>query len=163
MIKVKTFTSQLKIFHTRNELLELDQVVNDFIASGAVRKVISVSDSITSGESGEAIGIIRVVTYEAPGEKNREKVLEKMEKRLKDWGSDIEKFRGKTDEFGTKARGKIHDQVEDLRAKQELARQKLQELRKAGGEAWEDLRAGAESAMNDLRKALEKVRKKREE
>ena len=33
MIKVKTFSSQLKIFHTRNELLELDQAVNDCDAS----------------------------------------------------------------------------------------------------------------------------------
>ena len=40
MIKVKTFTSQLKIFHTRNELDELDQVVNDFVVSRGIRKVI---------------------------------------------------------------------------------------------------------------------------
>ena len=162
MIKVKTFTSQLKIFHTRNELLELDQVVNDFIAAGGVRKVISVSDSITSGEGGGAIGIIRVVTYEESGEKNREKVLAKMEQKLRDWGGDIEKFRGKTDELGSKAREKIQGQVEDLRAKQELARRKLQEMKKTGGEAWEDLRAGAERAMDDLRKAVENVIKKRE-
>ncbi len=163
MIKVKTFTSQLKIFHTRNELLELDQVVNDFIATEGVRKVISVSDSITSGEGGGAIGIIRVVTYEDTGEKNRAKVLAKMEQKLKEWGSEIDKFRGKTDEFGTKARGRIQDQVEDLKAKQERARRKLQEMKKAGGEAWEDLRAGAESAMDDLKKAVEKIRKRREE
>ncbi len=162
MIKVKTFTSQLKIFHTRNELLELDQVVNSFIASEGIRKVISVSDSVTSGERGEAIGIIRVITYEESGETSREKVLAKMEKKLQAWGSDIEKFRGKTDKFGTKARGKVQDQVEDLRARQELARQKLQEMKKAGGEAWEDLRAGAEAAMDDLRKAVENVIKKRE-
>lgn len=163
MIKVKTFTSQLKIFHTRNELLELDQVVNDFIASTGVRKVISVSDTVTSGEGGGAIGIIRVVTYEDSGEKNREKVLAKMEQKLRDWSGDIEKFRGKTDEFGSKARGKIQEQVEDLRDKQELARRKLQEMKKAGGEAWEDLRTGAESAMDDLKKAVEKLRKRREE
>ena len=162
MIRVKTFTSQLKIFHTRNELLELDQVVNDFIASRGIRKVVSVSDSITSGERGEAIGIIRVVTYEEPGEKSREKVLAKMEQKLKVWGGDIEKFREKSDKFGTRARGTIQEQVEDLRAKQELARQRLQEMKKAGGEAWEDLRAGAERAMDDLRKAVENVIKKRE-
>lgn len=162
MIRVKTFTSQLKIFHTRNELLELDQVVNDFIASRGIRKVVSVSDSVTSGESGEAIGIIRVITYEESGEKSREKVLAKMEQKLKVWSGDIEKFREKSDKFGATARGKIQEQAEDLRAKQELARQRLQEMKKAGGEAWEDLRTGAEGAMDDLRKAVEKVIKKRE-
>ena len=42
MIKVKTFSTQIKIFHTRNELEELDRQVNEFIASHGVRKVISV-------------------------------------------------------------------------------------------------------------------------
>lgn len=157
MIKVKTFTSQLRIFHTRNELLELDRAVNDFIASGGVRKVISVCDSVTSGERGEAIGIIRVVTYEGPDEKGREKILGTMEKKLKEWGGEIEKIRERADRLGTESRAKYQEQVRELRAKQDLARQKVQEMKKAGGEAWEDLRAGAESAMNDLKKAVERT------
>lgn len=160
MIRVKTFTSQLRIFHTRNELLELDQAVNDFVASQGIRKVISVSDAVTSGEKGEAIGIIRVLTYEEPGEGAREKVLGRMEKKLKDWGREIDKLRGKGDKLGTEARAKFQDQAEELRAKQELARQKLQELKRTGGEAWEDLRAGAESALEDLRRAVEKTVRK---
>jgi ribosomal protein L31E len=55
MIKVKSVTSHLKDFHTRHELDELDQEVNDFIASRGIRKVISISDSSTSGNSGETI------------------------------------------------------------------------------------------------------------
>lgn len=66
MIKVKTFTSQLKIFHTKNELDELDKSVNDYIASRGIRTVVSVSDTITAGEGGGAIGIIRVLAYEEP-------------------------------------------------------------------------------------------------
>jgi hypothetical protein len=157
MIRVKTFTSRLRIFHAHNELLDLDQAVNDFVASYGIRKVISVSDTVTSGESGEAIGIIRVVAYEDPGEKGREKILGTMEKRLKDWGAEIEKIRGKADKLGSESRAKYQEQVRELRDKQELARQKLHEVKKAGGEAWEDLLAGADSAMNDLKKALEKT------
>ncbi len=157
MIRVKTFTSQLRIFHTRNELLELDQAVNDFVASRGIRKVISVSDTVTSGERGEAIGIIRVVTYEDPGEKGREKILGTMEKKLKDWSAEIEKIRGKADKLGAESRAKYQEQVRELRAKQEQAREKVQEVKKAGGEAWEDLLAGADSAMNDLKKAVEKT------
>ena len=157
MIRVKTFTSQLRIFHTRNELLELDQSVNDFIAARGIRKVVSVSDSVTSGERGEAIGVIRVLAYEDPDEKGREKILGAMEKKLKDWGGEIEKIRGKADKLGTDSREKYQEQVRELRAKQELARQKVQEMKKAGGEAWEDLRAGAESAMNDLKKTVDKT------
>ena len=159
MIRVKTFTSQLKIFHTRNELLALDQAVNDFVASQGIRKVISVSDAVTTGVKGEAIGIILVITYEEPGEGAREKVLGKMEEKLKVWGDEIENLRGKADRLGTEARKKL--MVEELRAKQESARQKLQEMRKTGGEAWEDLRIRAEAALDDLRKAGERALGKR--
>lgn len=160
MIKVKTFSSQLKIFHTRNELLALDQVVNDFVVSQGIRKVISVSDTVTTGEKGEAIGVIRVVAYEEPAAGGREKALGTMERKLNDWGDEVERLRGKADRLGSEAREKFQEQAEELRAKQESARQKLQELRKAGGEAWEDLQAGAEAALDDLKKTLEKAVKK---
>lgn len=64
MAKVKTFTSQLKIFHVMNELEEFDGVVNDYIASNGIKKVVSTSDALFSGKEGETIGIVRVLTYE---------------------------------------------------------------------------------------------------
>jgi len=157
MIRVRTFTSQLKIFHTRNELVELDEAVNNFVASRGIRKVVSVSDAITTGEKGEAIGIIRVVTYEDPGEGARERVLGKMEKKMKAWGEEIETLRGKADDLSEGARTKWKEQVEELHAKQESAGKKLAEMKKSGGEAWEDLRAGTEAALEDLKKAMERV------
>ena len=63
MVKVKTFASQLKIFHARKELEGLDDMVNKFIAENKVQKVISVSDSCTEDDSG-TIGVIRVLAYE---------------------------------------------------------------------------------------------------
>lgn len=86
MIKVKTFSTQLKIFHTRNELEELDRQVNEFIASHGVRKVISVSDASTAGGSGETIGLIRTLAYEAPASEAREQYQEKIEAKLQEWG-----------------------------------------------------------------------------
>ena len=64
MIKVKTFTNEMRVMHVMKELEELDTQVNDFLARQEVKNVISVSDSCTSGD-GSTIGIIRVVTYEA--------------------------------------------------------------------------------------------------
>jgi len=65
MIKVKTFTSELKPLHTMQELADLDAQVNSFIEQNGVEQVVSVSDSCTSG-NGDTIGIIRVLTYQAP-------------------------------------------------------------------------------------------------
>ena len=64
MIKVKTFTNEIRVLHAMKELAELDDHVNDFIAKNNVTQVISVSDACTSGD-GNTIGIIRVITYQA--------------------------------------------------------------------------------------------------
>lgn len=64
MIKVKTFTNELKIFRAINELNELDKKVNDFIKENKIKKVIAVSDTCTTDDSGATIGIIRAVAYE---------------------------------------------------------------------------------------------------
>ena len=64
MAKVKTFASEIKIFHTMEELNRLDEQVNKFIAANGIRKVISVSDACTTDNTGATIGIIRILTYE---------------------------------------------------------------------------------------------------
>jgi hypothetical protein len=63
-LKVKTFTTELKIFQTMKELEALDDQVNRFITKNKVKKVISVSDTSTSDDTGATIGLIRVLTYE---------------------------------------------------------------------------------------------------
>jgi hypothetical protein len=64
-IKVKTFTTELRIFKTIKELKGLDEEVNRFITKNRVKKVISVSDTTTTDDTGVTIGMIRVLTYEA--------------------------------------------------------------------------------------------------
>jgi hypothetical protein len=64
MIKVKTFASPLKVFHVKEQLENLDKMVNQFIAENSIGKIISVSDSCTTDDTGASIGIIRVVSYE---------------------------------------------------------------------------------------------------
>ena len=63
MIKVKIFSSQLAIFHTKAELDDLDDQVNSFIKESDIKEVISTSDACTNGENGATIGVIRVLTY----------------------------------------------------------------------------------------------------
>jgi hypothetical protein len=64
MAKVKTFTSELKIFQTMQELNQLDEQVNKFIIENDIKKVISVSDVCTTDDRGTTIGIIRALAYE---------------------------------------------------------------------------------------------------
>ena len=63
--RVKSFTTELKIFQTIKELETLDNRVNGFIAENKVKKVISVNDTTTTDNTGATIGLILVLTYEA--------------------------------------------------------------------------------------------------
>jgi hypothetical protein len=63
-IRVKTFTTELKIFQTMKELDKLDNHVNRFIVKNKVKKVLSVSDTATTDDTGATIGLIRTVAYE---------------------------------------------------------------------------------------------------
>jgi len=62
--KVKTCTTELKIFQTIREMEVLDDRVSRFIAENKVKKVVSVSDTTTTDNTGATIGLIRVLSYE---------------------------------------------------------------------------------------------------
>lgn len=62
--KVKTFTTELKIFQTMRELETLDEQVNRFIIENGVKRVVSITDTGTTDNTGATIGLIRAVTYE---------------------------------------------------------------------------------------------------
>jgi hypothetical protein len=63
--KVKTFVTEVKIFQTMKELRDLDDQVNRFIVENGAKKVISVSDTATTDNTGATIGLIRVLAYES--------------------------------------------------------------------------------------------------
>jgi len=64
MVQVKTFGVDIRPLKTMHELADLDAMVNGFIADQNVTRVISVSDVATTGDTGQTIGLIRVLCYE---------------------------------------------------------------------------------------------------
>jgi hypothetical protein len=64
MIKVKTFAIPLVIFQVRNKLKDLDEQVNRFLEQVQAKRVVAVSDTHTTDDSGATMGLIRVVAYE---------------------------------------------------------------------------------------------------
>jgi hypothetical protein len=63
MLKVKTFTTELRPFHTVRELGSLDEQVNAYLQENNIAELISVSDTCTTDDSGATIGLIRVISY----------------------------------------------------------------------------------------------------
>jgi hypothetical protein len=64
MPNVITFTAELEIFKTINQLKDLDDRVNEFIRENGVKTVHSISDTTTSDNTGKTMGIIRVMVYD---------------------------------------------------------------------------------------------------
>jgi len=63
-VKVKSFGMEIRPLKTTRELEELDNLVNEFISATGIKKVLSVSDTATTDDKGETIGLVRVVAYE---------------------------------------------------------------------------------------------------
>ena len=63
-IKVKSFGMEIRPLKTMQELKALDDMVNSFIEANGIRKIVSVSDSPTTDDKGETIGLVRVIAYE---------------------------------------------------------------------------------------------------
>ncbi len=64
-IKVKTFATEVKIFQTMRELEALDEKANRFILQNKVKRIVSVSDTTTTDDTGATIGLVRVLAYES--------------------------------------------------------------------------------------------------
>lgn len=85
----------------------------------------------------------------------REAYQQKMEAQLKQWDAEIAKLRARADEAKAQAKIEYYQQIGQLQKKQESARQKLDEMKRAGDSAWQDLKAGLELAWQDLGSAVE--------
>jgi hypothetical protein len=80
---------------------------------------------------------------------------EKIEAQLKEFAAKIEVLAAKAEKAKAEAKVKYSQQIEGLRAKQESVRQKLQDLKEPGGEAWDDLKKGIDAAIGDLTAAVQ--------
>lgn len=79
---------------------------------------------------------------------------EKLQAQLDEWNAEIEKLKAKADKAEADARIEYYEQIEKLREQQREAQSRLDEFRRAGEDAWEDLKAGIENARDSLGKAV---------
>lgn len=84
----------------------------------------------------------------------REAYEKKLEAQLDEWKLEIDKLKAKVDKAGAEGQIEYYKKIEELREKQYAAREKLRELKDAGEDAWEDLKAGLERAAGSLGDAV---------
>ena len=83
--------------------------------------------------------------------------LKKMAEYLEKLDAKVLELQAKAAKAGEEAKREIDKHVAELSAKQQVARQKLQELKEAGSGKWESLKGRAEKARDDLEETLGKI------
>ena len=79
---------------------------------------------------------------------------QKREAQLKEWGAQINLMEAKLENMGADLKVKRAQQIQALRAQQHNASEKMRELGKASGEAWEQVKVTADKVWDDLKSGV---------
>lgn len=83
----------------------------------------------------------------------------KMEKQLQRWGANLDDLAAQAKAAGEGAMAEERRVLDDLREKQRVAQKRLDELKADGGDKWDTLKGGVESAYGELETAFKKMKK----
>jgi recombinational DNA repair ATPase RecF len=81
----------------------------------------------------------------------QEAYKQKLAAQLKEWSAQLDLMEAKLENVGADIRVKRAQELHELRAKQRAASAKINELEKASGEAWEQVKETADTIWEDLK------------
>ena len=79
---------------------------------------------------------------------------QKMGAQLKEWSAQINLLEAKLDNIGADMRVKGAEELHALRARQRAAAEKMKELGKSTGEAWDEAKGTADKMWDDFKTGL---------
>lgn len=79
---------------------------------------------------------------------------QKMAAQLKEWSAQIDLLEARMESIGADMRVKRAEELHELRAKQRVASEKMKELGKASGAAWEQAKETADKIWDDLKAGI---------
>lgn len=85
---------------------------------------------------------------------------QKLEAQLKEWSAQINLLEAKVENAAADIKVKRAEALNELRAKQHAASEKLKELDTAGGEAWVQVKFTADKIWEDLKTGLAEAHSK---
>jgi chromosome segregation ATPase len=86
--------------------------------------------------------------------------IEKLAAQLKEWSAQIDLLAAKAENAQASAKLEYAQEVDELRAKQQEASGKLEELENANNEAWESIKETADKVWYDLKAGVDTVASK---
>jgi septation ring formation regulator EzrA len=82
--------------------------------------------------------------------KTKDEYINNLAAELKNWSAQIDLLAAKTESSAAHVRVKYIEELNDLHDKQNKATEKMEELRKASGDAWETAKVTADKVWYDL-------------
>jgi predicted nucleic acid-binding Zn-ribbon protein len=87
----------------------------------------------------------------------KEEYRERMQAQLKEWKVKIDSLEARTSKISSETKADLLKEIEELRKKKVVVKEKWNELQKSSGEAWETMKEKVEKAAADLKQALDNV------
>lgn len=84
----------------------------------------------------------------------QEAYREKLSAQLKEWNAQISLFEAQAENAGADLKVQRAEALAELRARQSAASEKMRELGKASGAAWEQVKVTADKVWDELRTGL---------
>jgi DNA repair exonuclease SbcCD ATPase subunit len=101
-------------------------------------------------EMRELLATLKAYTFE-----QKEDYQNAIEDKLRDIDARIETLQARSARVRAEAQAQLREKIAELRDKRGVVRRKLQALRTASAQSWEDMKAGIAAAANDLAQAYD--------
>jgi hypothetical protein len=102
----------------------------------------------------------RIVLAQAktnPAEKESDKYIKEAQQMINEYKGKIKELEAKAKTLNEKAKAEVREGMDELQKKMDVAEQKLKSIRSAGGEAWQKLKAEADSSLESVKEAYKKI------
>jgi hypothetical protein len=80
----------------------------------------------------------------------KDEYIELVEKQIEDWKVEIAKLKAKAGLYGDGAKVEYYEKMQAIERKQHETELKLQEIKEAGEESWEDITNGYEKIRREM-------------
>jgi len=87
----------------------------------------------------------------------KKEYLDKVEAQLKEWKAMIDRLEARTSMVSSETKADLLKEIEELRRKKLVVKEKWSDMQKTGGEVLDTLKEGVEKAAAELKQALDKV------
>ncbi|HEY4743745.1 MAG TPA: hypothetical protein VIH45_03745 [Desulfuromonadaceae bacterium] len=87
----------------------------------------------------------------------REDYLQRLEAQLKEWKAKIDQLEARTSMVSSETKADLMREIEALRRKKMVVKEKWSALQKTGDEVWNTLAEGMEKAAAEMKQAIDKV------